>query len=290
MKRVLQRVISSLVAIVCCSSPLMASPIVRWKNGGTSLSVAKVKFGTHDWIFWKGYLLAKDDVDLAWLETNVNYAFFGTEAPDLGKLRLPVTFRNKVQGNYKDTRPCHCVLYSAPGEVVQSFAADRLEAEYLKAKAAIEVQNWKLAAFYVGAMAHYAGDLSQFMHLMGKDSRWLDGKGENQKIHAKYEKVLEARVKFQDRTLSIMEPFIRPKSISPNDPNEIAFGIASFTDTGGGTDLTPGEMYDRILTYNSQGKITKPDKWDQDFVDQTGRNVNHAANSIAKLLRLLMSE
>ncbi len=279
-----------LIPLLIIFTLAVCTPAAVWKNGGTSPGVSKVKFGTHDWIFWKGYLRAKDDVDLSWLKTNVNYAFFGTEAPDLGKTKLRKSFREQIEGNYRDTSPCHCVLYGDDEEVIQSFAADRLEAEFLKAKIAIQQKNWKLAAFYVGAMAHYAGDLSQFMHLMGKNSRWLNGKGEDQKVHAKYEKVLEARVNYKDRSLSIMESFIVPESINESDPKQIAFGIAKFTDTGGNTSNTPGVMYETLLTYNTNGTITKPDKWDADFMDQTGRNVNHAVNSVAQLLRLLMEE
>jgi hypothetical protein len=261
-----------------------------WKNGGTSMGISTVKFGTHDWILWKAYLLAKDDADLAWLKSNINYAFFGTEAPDLGKSKLASGFRNSIAGNYKDTSPCHCILFNLREEMFQPFAADRLEAEYQKAKDAIGRRNWKQAAFYVGAMAHYAGDLSQFMHLMGRGSRWNGGEGEDQKVHASYEKVFEARVDYKDRSLSILEPYIMPTPVTEDRPREIAIEIGRFTDTGGATTRTPGSMYRDLLQYRDRGIVMKPDRWDRPFIDQTGRNVNKAANAIAKLLVMLMAD
>jgi hypothetical protein len=260
---------------------------VRWKNGGTSSGVSSVKFGTHDWILWKGYLLAKDEVDLAWLKTNKNYAFFGTEAPDLGKSKLRKSFRNQIVGNYKDTSPCHCILYDTSEDPFQPFAADRIEQEYDKAKAAIAAQDWKLAAFYVGAMAHYLGDLSQFMHLMGTGSRW---NAEDQDVHADYEKVFEARIKYQNKTLAFVEPYITPATVSATTPRNIAFEVAKFTDTGGGTVNTPGHMYQTYLGYESNGIKAKPDQWDQDFLDQSGHNINKAVNAVSALLKKLMQE
>ncbi len=64
-----------LIPLLIIFTLVVCTPAAVWKNGGTSQGVSKVKFGTHDWIFWKGYLMAKDDVDLGWLKTNVNYVF-----------------------------------------------------------------------------------------------------------------------------------------------------------------------------------------------------------------------
>ena len=281
--------IACLMVVLSFTIPASAARS-KWKNGGTSSGVSTVKFGTHDWLLWKGYLLAKDDVDLTWLNNLRHYAFFGTEAPDLGKSKLQKSFRNQIDGNYKDTSPCHCILYNDNEDMFQPFAADRVEAEFAKAKAAIEDENWKLAAFYVGAMSHYIADLSQFMHLMGSGSRWNGGIGEDQDVHADYEKVFENRVSFQTKKLPLMENYIEPATITADSPRNIAIEVGLFTDTGGGTDQTPGEMYETILSYHEDGIHMKPDEWHQDFLDQSGKNTNKAANAIAKLLRMLMDD
>lgn len=278
--------IASLLIVLAFVATASGRP---WKNGGESSGISKVKFGTHDWILWKAYLLAKDDVDLEWLNTQKNYAFFGTEAPDLGKMKLRKSFRDQVDGNYRDTSPCHCILYDTDGDAFQPMAADRVEEEFNKAKTAIADENWKLAAFYVGAMAHYIGDLSQFMHLMGAGSHWNDGNGEDQTVHANYEKVFEARVDYKTKKLPLMEPYIQPMSISANTPRNIAFEVALFTDTGGGTANNPDRMYLTLLGYDADNLHMKPDRWDQDFLDQSGQNINKAVNAIAKLLRRLMN-
>jgi hypothetical protein len=282
--------ITCILVVLSFGITVSAASSKRWKNGGTSTGVSTVKFGTHDWLLWKGYLLAKDDIDLTWLNNQRHYAFFGTEAPDLGKSKLQKSFRNQVDGNYRDTSPCHCILYDDNGDMFQPFAADRVETEFAKAKAAIEDENWKLAAFYVGAMSHYIADLSQFMHLMGNGSRWNGGIGEDQDVHADYEKVFENRVNFQTKKLPLMEDYIGAATIMADNPRNIAIEVGLFTDTGGGTDQTPGEMYETILGYHEDGIHMKPEEWDQAFLDQSGKNINKAANAIAKLLRMLMDD
>jgi len=259
----------------------------EWKNGGQSQKISVVKFGTHDWILWKAYLIAKDDTDLDWLDDNINYAFFGTEAPDVGKKKLSVSFRNQIIGNYKDTSPCHCVLYDDDLEVFQPFAATRVTAEFQKAKDAIAQEKWKLAAFYIGAMAHYVGDVSQFMHLMGRDSRWNGGVPEDQNIHAAYETVFENRVDFTDRSLDLLDPFINEIAITGDDPEAILYEVASYTDTGNGGTRDTGWMYDQILIYKTKGWVKKPEKWDSKFLDQSGKNVNKAVNALATLLKMV---
>ena len=256
----------------------------EWKNGGQSQKISVVKFGTHDWILWKAYLIAEDHTDLEWLDENINYAFFGTEVPDVGKKKLSVSFRNQIIGNYKDTSPCHCVLYDDDFEVFQPFAATRVTAEFQKAKDAIAQEKWKLAAFYIGAMAHYVGDVSQFMHLMGRDSRWNGGEPEDQTIHAAYETVFENRVDFTDRSLNLLEPFISEIAITGNTPESILYEVAAYTDTGNSTAQDTGWMYDQIMIYKTKGWVKKPEKWDPKFLDQSGKNVNKAVNALAKLL------
>jgi len=100
------------------------------------------------------------------LKVELNAYFIGTEAPDTGPKI------SGVGGGYSDTGACHCILFAANGDVVKDRAEGRVQEEFDKAKMAFAAGDKRKAAFYAGAMAHYLGDLSQFMHMMGKESHW----------------------------------------------------------------------------------------------------------------------
>src|SRR5688572_27762114 len=71
-----------------------------------------------------------------------------------------------VENGYHDTGACHCVLFKKVGETSKERAAQRAQQEFDKGEAAFTAGKLKQAAFYLGAMAHYLGDLSQFCHVM----------------------------------------------------------------------------------------------------------------------------
>lgn len=70
-----------LALVILFASSLPNYPSNLWKNGGESKNIDHVIFCTHDWIAWKAYLLAEQNVELGWLKTTQNYMFFGTEVP-----------------------------------------------------------------------------------------------------------------------------------------------------------------------------------------------------------------
>jgi len=143
---------------------LAAFPSIEaWSNGGESTSANIPKFGTHDYIAFKGYELADKPT---FIKNNLNAFFIGTEAPDFGKALFP-----SAEGGYSDTGACHCILFKASGDIAKDRLEIRVQQEFDKAKNALDSGDKKLAAFYAGALAHYLGDLSQFCHLMGTESR-----------------------------------------------------------------------------------------------------------------------
>jgi Zinc dependent phospholipase C len=252
-----------------------------WGNGGKSASAKSPKFGTHDWIAFEGLELAAEDHNLDWLKSNLNAFFIGTEAPDVGAGLMP-----GAGGGYKDTATCHCILFDADGEVSNDKIMRRVQEEFDKAKAHFDKphptkRDLKLAAFYLGAMAHYFGDLSQFMHLMGKQSHWGS---EDQSIHHRYEEVIDKTIVAKTKTSTLLSSFVKRKSVSGNTPSEIALSVARFTETGGSSSETPGQMYKEFKSLIKNGTALDTTEWDKAFLQQTGDNVNIAANGIAKLL------
>jgi hypothetical protein len=47
-------------------------------------------------------------------------------------------------------------------------------------------------------------------------------------------------------------------------------------------------MYSTILQYDEDNIHMKPDRWDQEFINQSGRNMNKSASAIVKLLKMLI--
>ena len=165
-------------ALVCAVVVLSLAPLGAWKNPRPSETLNTPIFGTHDWIAFKAYELAGRP---SFLKNSLTRYFIGTEAPDNG-------FKpGDAEGTYHDTSPCHCILFDNDAAVTQDRNELRTRQEFDKAVAALAAGKPRLAAFYVGALAHYIGDLAQFCHIMGKLSHWGP---ENATLHGNYEVAL----------------------------------------------------------------------------------------------------
>ncbi len=68
-------------ALVCLFLVVSFASLSAWKNPSKSDALNKPVFGTHDWIAFKGYVLAGRP---AFIKNNLNRYFIGTEAPDNG--------------------------------------------------------------------------------------------------------------------------------------------------------------------------------------------------------------
>lgn len=259
--------------ILCSVNELFGA---SWGNGGKSSKLNNPKFGTHYWIAYEGYRMASGEANLSWLKSNLNTFYIGTEAPDLGALSTL-----NVGGGYKDTAECHCVLFDKNCAVTNDRVAMRAQQEYDKASAALTAGDKQLAAFYAGAMAHYIGDLSQFMHIMGKKSHWGS---EDQNLHHRYEEVIDLSISATKKNSTLLSGYIKKKNVVGNTADEIAVSVARFDETGGGTIRTPGWMYEQLQSYAGNGTLTDASQWDKKFLDQTGNNVNMAVNGISELL------
>ena len=156
-------------------------------------------FGTHDWIAYKGYVLAGRPT---FIRTNLNAYFIGTEVPDNGFKPA-----NAVHSGYSDAGACHCILFDEDREVARDRGELRARQEFDKAVTALAAGDRTLAAFYAGALAHYLGDLSQFCHVMGADSHWGS---KDDALHGNYEAAVEKTIQFTSRTSTLFETFISP--------------------------------------------------------------------------------
>jgi hypothetical protein len=130
-------------------------------------------------------------------------------------------------------------------------------------------------------LAHYIGDLSQFMHLMGKESHWG---AEDQAFHRAYEAEVE-KTKFKTRSSELLDPYVESKRVDGDEPGEIAQAVAWFTESDY-AGMQPGRMYMQWRSLIKQNP--KPWRmWPDGFRDRTGTNVNYAVNAMAELLEQL---
>ncbi len=250
---------------------------VGWHNGGDKTEQAP-KFGTHDYIAYKGYQRVPA-AKVVWITQNLTAFFIGTEAPDTNKKITGVT-----EGGYHDSLQCHCVLFDAEGHVTNDRAMRRARQEFDRAVAALQAGQSDRAAFFAGAMAHYVGDLSQFCHVMGVGSHWG---AEDQRIHAAYENAVDRTVDFRTRRSSLLDTYIKTVAVSGRTPEAIAEAVALFDEQGGGTAHRPGWMIAQLTAMGKAHSISDVDEWGAAFHDQTGVNVNYAVNAVQKLIAMI---
>jgi hypothetical protein len=90
-------------AVICLLVVLSLTTLSAWKNPRKSETLDTPVFGTHDWIAFKGYVLAGRP---SFIKSNLNRYFIGTEAPDNG-------FKpTNAEGGYSDAGACHCILFA----------------------------------------------------------------------------------------------------------------------------------------------------------------------------------
>ena len=150
---------------VVSAAALMLS---AWSNGpsgnpGTNAAAecTTPPYATHDWIADHAVTLIPEE-ERAWLRPHRAMYLIGTEAPDNDEIAVACGTPHR---GYDDRLRGHSVEWSAGWtKMTKDRAAVRAREEYQKAVVAYQAGDAKAAAFYLGAMAHYIGDVSQYGH------------------------------------------------------------------------------------------------------------------------------
>jgi hypothetical protein len=162
---------------------LVTSPALAWTNGrpgnantDTSAECSDPPYATHDWVAEQALMLLPE-AERDWLMPFKAVYLIGTEAPDFK--HIPTGCQTPHPG-YDDRSSGHSVEWPATGSnMVKDRAAQRAQEEYNKAAIAYRQGNRQAAAFYLGAMAHYIGDVSQYGHSIPNEThhsnyeRWV---------------------------------------------------------------------------------------------------------------------
>jgi len=150
-----------------------------WKNGPPDNKVTnslddclEPPYATHDWVIDQAVSLLPE-TERQWLTDQRRFYLIGTEAPDYAKIMLACGVPHR---GYNDTgRGRHDLRWASGFETPsRDTPARRAEEEYAKAVEAWKAGRADHAAFYLGAAAHYVGDLSQYGHNISGESHHKD--------------------------------------------------------------------------------------------------------------------
>lgn len=151
-----------------------------WSNGGYSADPDNPDYGTHDWI--ADMALNFQTKDVTFLKSTYHAKFLlGTEAPD--------------NPDYIGDSTYHHVYFSSDHVLEDDVCADRAESLYQIALGNLKSGSYEIAAYDIGAMAHYIADVGVFGHTMGAYTDWG-----SEIHHADYEG------EFEDRLGSLSPP------------------------------------------------------------------------------------
>ena len=230
---------------------LITTPALAWTNG-TNGQCPAPGYSTHDWIADHARAMLPAE-ERAWLDPHRNMLLLGTEAPDNDD--IPASCGAPHSG-YDDRRRGHSVEWLADGSNfaphpsggLRDRAARRAREEYAKAADAFEDGNAAAAAFFLGAMAHYIGDLAQYGHTYPDEV-----------VHSAYESWAARRTdSFDDE--QVFESYLQTSNLTRRKPYTAAKRVSRAVLRGQGDILPATEMDQK---YAAQER-------DQAFIDSTG--------------------
>lgn len=252
---------------------LLLVPLVAgaWNNGQSGNARTDLleecddpPYSTHDWIADKAMELLPEH-ERKWLEPHRPIYLIGTEAPDNSQLLLDCGVPHSLYG---DTHLGHSVDWDDDhttwalrdtGEL-QDRAAVRAQEEYHKAVVAYEQGNHAHAAFYLGAMAHYIGDVSQYGH---------SGPGEVN--HSNYEGWVGRRSEIEDEHFS---PFLIQSSLVRRTPYTAVKRISKITSAGNGN----------VFSFSIMDATYELKDDNNEYFISIGHSLNLAVNELTDVL------
>lgn len=263
-----RRSLSRLSLLTVAALFVISAPSHAWKNGppdnkvtNSAADCQSPPYSTHDWIADHGRALLATD-ERAWLDPYRRLYLIGTEAPDYAEIQegcgTPHRGYNDTGGGRHDLR------FDASGAVTYTMPALRARQEYDKAVAAYRAGEKGHAAFYLGAAAHYIGDLSQYGHTI---------RGERH--HKDFEDAVGALTPSFDGG-GTFEKFITDDRLPAVTAYDAVIRTGRHTLAGNPPLLPPAEMDER---YHQNGLA------DPAVVTSVGASLNRAVNETAAMLR-----
>lgn len=240
--------------------------LAAWSNGpsgntgtNTAAECAAPPYATHDWIADHARALLPA-AERAWLDPHQAIYLVGTEAPDNNGIAAACGTPHR---GYDDRSQGHSVEWDAAwSAMIVDRAAVRARQEYDKAVAAYQAGDPRAAAFYLGAMAHYIGDVSQYGHAVP----W-----EPPSTHSSYERWAATRT--ATFAAGHFESAIQPDNLVSRTPYTAVKRISKATSRGQGAILSARAM-----------ELLQSNRADPQFVTSVGASLNLGVNELADVL------
>ena len=254
----------ALASGVGLATPYLTS-LGAWNNGQTGNTATNTAaectdppYATHDWIADHAMDLLPDN-EKAWLQPHRAIYLIETEAPDNRTIRLACGVPHR---GYDDRSQGHSVTWNASATTMTNDRpAVRAQEEYDKAVIAFGQGELGHAAFFLGAMAHYLGDVAQYGH------SWPD-----ETHHSDYEQWAAGLTSSFDA--GTFEDAIDGDSLVRRTPYTAARRISRATFASRPSDdIVPAPRMDALFS-------TKP----QEFIDSVRGSLNLGVNEVADVL------
>lgn len=251
---------------------LQSSTALAWGNGQSgNAQTDKVSecnnppYSTHDFVADHA-LFMLPSIERSWLEERRTLYLLGTEAPDNDD--IPLACGGPHTG-YDDKGKGHSVEWAwgyADFRVIngkkKDRAAVRAQEEYDKAVSAYNADELDNAAFYLGAMAHYIGDVSQYGHSVPFEN-----------IHSPYESWVGRRTK--SRTDSLFNLYISVDNLVRRRPYTAVKRISKITAGG------KGDIY---RAFKMDSEYANKSNTNVGYMRSIGKSINLGANELADVL------
>ena len=252
-----------LCMIVSVANVVGASSTLGWGNGPRGNATTNKPsecdsppYATHDWVADHAVALLPDE-EKAWLAPHMTSYLLGTEAPDNKKIPDSCPAPNT---GYDDRNKGHSIKWNSDwSAMVNDRAARRAQEEYDKAGRAFDQGDVQAAAFYLGAMAHYIGDVSAYPHSIPDEQN-----------HSNYENRVKRRTTSFDA--GHFESFISGDGLRRRRAYTAVKRVSKGTGKGSGSILSAAKMDARFST---QG---------QEYTDSIGHSLNLGVNELADVL------
>jgi hypothetical protein len=251
-------------ALALCLALLRAPlPVHGWANGpagntktDTATECGAPPYSTHDWVADHALALLPER-ERAWLMPHQALYLLGTEAPDNRNIAAACT---SPHHGYDDRRLGHSVEWARDwSRMTNDRAARRAQEEYDKAAGAFRQGNRPAAAFYLGAMAHYIGDVSQYGHAILGETH-----------HGDYEAWVGTRTDGFDA--GYFERYLVPNGLVRRSAYTAVKRISLVTARGEGV-ILPAMQMDRRFSNK-----------DHAYLDSVGHALNLGVNELADVL------
>lgn len=240
---------------------VLAVSLEAWSGGPGGVALTKragdcngTTHSVHGWIADHARALLPPE-ERAWLDPYRSMYVRGTEAPERTDFPPACDTPNTGYGD----RYSGDESGTDSAETMVTLAGMRAQQEYDNAVDAFADGDLAAAAYYLGAMAYYIGDVSQHGHAYPTEeqraayARWIGGYT-------------------NDFTASVFDSYVEPGELVRRRPYTAVTRIAKATSEGQGDVLPAAEMHALF-----------PDKA-REWLDSIGASLNLASNEIAGVL------